>query len=111
MPIYEYQCKKCGKKSAHMRGSTESTAQFCSDCSRENFKELISNIDTAGTGKRRIPKLSHHQIRGDLGLQSSENVAKWVEIMCRRTGEDVDRMAEKEMEKPPDSPGNGTEIG
>ena len=43
MPIYEYECKKCGKRYEHLLLSSDKTDDVrCPDCGASNSKRVLS---------------------------------------------------------------------
>jgi putative FmdB family regulatory protein len=52
MPIYEYQCKKCGFKFEELVGINEKSPTVCPSCGERKLQRLISqtNFQLKGTG-------------------------------------------------------------
>jgi putative FmdB family regulatory protein len=46
MPIYEYQCKKCGHTFDHLARTLSDTAKACPKCGARNPEKLISAFST-----------------------------------------------------------------
>ncbi len=46
MPIYEYRCDACGKRSSALLGSYTSTDPPCPHCGKKNLQRLVSNFAT-----------------------------------------------------------------
>jgi putative FmdB family regulatory protein len=42
MPIYEYQCSKCGEKEEHWQSMTERRKRKCSACGDTGLERVIS---------------------------------------------------------------------
>lgn len=52
MPIYEYQCKKCGHKFEQLQKITEKPLRVCPQCKKTALEKLVSNtsFQLKGTG-------------------------------------------------------------
>jgi len=50
MPIYEYRCGHCGKKSSALLPSYQSPVPACPHCGRTELKRLISSFATVRSG-------------------------------------------------------------
>ena len=50
MPIYEYRCGHCGKKSSALLPSYQSPVPACPHCGRPELKRLISSFATVRSG-------------------------------------------------------------
>lgn len=52
MPIYEYQCKKCGYKFEQLQKITEKPLRICPQCKASQLAKLVSNtsFQLKGTG-------------------------------------------------------------
>ena len=50
MPIYEYRCGHCGKKSSALLPSYESPVPACPHCGKTELKRLISSFATVRSG-------------------------------------------------------------
>jgi len=50
MPIYEYRCGHCGKKSSALLPSYQSPVPVCPHCGQAELKRLISSFATVRSG-------------------------------------------------------------
>ena len=50
MPIYEYRCDDCGKRSSALLGSYASPDPACPHCGKRSLKRLVSTFATVGLG-------------------------------------------------------------
>ena len=50
MPIYEYRCSACGKKSSALLPSYSSPDPACPHCAESELKRLVSTFATARSG-------------------------------------------------------------
>jgi putative FmdB family regulatory protein len=55
MPIFEYQCEKCGKRSEFLETTGKRSSKKCSYCGSDELKKLLSTFTPqvkAGQSKR-----------------------------------------------------------
>ena len=50
MPIYEYRCEECGKRSSTLLGSFASPDPPCPHCGKPALRRLVSTFATVSTG-------------------------------------------------------------
>ena len=50
MPIYEYRCEECGKRSSALLGSYASADPVCPHCGKHALKRLVSSFATVSSG-------------------------------------------------------------
>ena len=50
MPIYEYRCSACGKKSSALLPSYSSADPSCPHCGKPELKRLVSTFATSRSG-------------------------------------------------------------
>jgi putative FmdB family regulatory protein len=50
MPIYEYRCSACGKRSSSLLASYSSPDPACPHCGKRELKRLVSTFATARSG-------------------------------------------------------------
>lgn len=50
MPIYEYRCEACGKRSSALLPSYSSPDPECPHCGKSELKRLVSTFATARSG-------------------------------------------------------------
>lgn len=51
MPIYEYLCEECGKRSSTLLASYSSPDPPCPHCGKPALRRLVSTFATAGSGE------------------------------------------------------------
>ena len=97
MPIYEFRCKACRKRtSVFVRSVGEPAAPACGHCGSNKVERVFSRVAV---------------LRGDEGLDLAESslgdidesdprsVAKWVRKMSREMGEPLDADMQGELER------------
>jgi putative FmdB family regulatory protein len=50
MPIYEYRCEECGKKSSALLSSFSSPDPVCPHCGKPALRRLVSTFATGSSG-------------------------------------------------------------
>ena len=50
MPIYEYRCEQCGKKSSTLLPSFSSPDPVCPHCGKPGLRRLVSTFATVSSG-------------------------------------------------------------
>jgi putative FmdB family regulatory protein len=50
MPIYEYRCEECGKKSSSLLASFSSLDPVCPHCGKPALRRLVSTFATVSSG-------------------------------------------------------------
>lgn len=51
MPIYEYRCEECGKRSSTLLASYSSPDPSCPHCGKPALRRLVSTFATIGSGE------------------------------------------------------------
>ena len=51
MPIYEYRCEECGKRSSALLGSYASADPACPHCGKHALRRLVSTFATVSSGE------------------------------------------------------------
>jgi len=51
MPIYEYRCEECGKRSSALLPSYSSPDPVCPQCGKPALRRLVSTFATARSGE------------------------------------------------------------
>jgi putative FmdB family regulatory protein len=97
MPIYEYRCNACRKRSSvFVRTVSSLAAPTCEHCGSADVERLFSRVavlrgddglDVAGSSL------------GDVDENDPRSVAKWVRKMSREMGEPLDAGMQSELER------------
>jgi putative FmdB family regulatory protein len=51
VPIYEYRCEKCGKRSSSLLQSYSSPDPLCPHCGKPSLRRLVSTFATVSSGE------------------------------------------------------------
>jgi putative FmdB family regulatory protein len=119
MPIYEFRCSDCRKKtSVFLRSFKEKTDPVCEHCGGRNMRRLISRFAAPKSDDARMERLADPSGWGGLDENDPKSVARWTKRMGREMGdelgENIDEMVDKEMNGgagPDDSDGTGIGDG
>ena len=90
MPIYEYRCRDCGRKSAFITLSVSSPMDpKCRKCGGSNLEKLVSRVDVSSSEKSRMDSLADPSNLSGLDEDDPQSVARWMKKMGREMGEDL----------------------
>ena len=97
MPIYEYRCKACLKRtSVFVRSVTAAVAPVCEHCGAAEVERLFSRVAVLRGGDGL--DLAESSL-GDVDENDPRSVAKWVRKMSRDMGEPLDAGMQGELER------------
>jgi len=90
MPIYEYRCKKCGKRfSVLTLRVSEKPAPQCAKCGSRTAERLLSRFAMPKSEEARMDALGDPSALGGLDENDPKSVARWMRKMGKEMGEDV----------------------
>ncbi len=101
MPIFEYQCRACGRVSSFLvlnRAEEENLA--CKKCGSPDLAKLISRVVVRLSEDTRLERLADPARFGGLDENDPRSMARFMKEMAAATGEDlsaeeVDQMVEE----------------
>jgi putative FmdB family regulatory protein len=103
MPIYEYQCKDCGRRSTFLVLKEEDSHPVCKGCGGTRLTKLISRVSFLRSDEDRLERLVDPSRFGDINENDPRSMARWMKRMGKEMGEDVgedfDQMVEEAMEE------------
>jgi putative FmdB family regulatory protein len=118
MPIYEYRCSQCGRRSSiyYRSFSQQMEAPTCSHCGSGEMSRLISRVAVLKSEDTRIEEMADPSRFGDVDENDPRSMARWARRLGQEMGEDlgpefdemVDRMEAGEM--PDDLEGEGADL-
>jgi putative FmdB family regulatory protein len=116
MPIYEYRCKDCGKKSSFLIYNREKLSQLkCKHCQSINLVKLYSRFAAVKSEESRLERLADPSSFSDLDEQDPKSVARWMKKMGKEMGEelgpDFDEEVDKAVEEESHGSGQGSSDG
>lgn len=105
MPIYEYRCQKCGKKTEVITFRvSEPVSAACRHCGSDLVQKIPSRVRVRLSEETRMERLADPSSMAGLDENDPKSLAKWMKKMGREMGDDmggdmdVDAMVEEAME-------------
>ncbi len=108
MPIYEYRCQHCGKKSEFLTFKVSDKVEaVCRYCGSEKMQRLISRVRVIMSEETRLESLADPSKFGDLDENDPKSMARFLKKMGREFGDeigeelggDIDEIVEEAMEE------------
>lgn len=111
MPIYEYLCRKCGRKMSFLVMSTASFQPVCRHCKGQNLEQLFSRFAMPKSEESRLESLADPSTLSGLDENDPGSVARWMKKMGKELGEDfggedIDQLAEEAAQESAGGGGN-----
>jgi putative FmdB family regulatory protein len=104
MPIYEYRCDKCGKKSEFITFRiSEEITEGCRHCGSAEVRRIPSRVRVRLSEETRLERLSDPSAFGGLDENDPASMARWMKKMGQEMGDElgedvnVDEMIEEAM--------------
>jgi putative FmdB family regulatory protein len=98
VPIYEFRCTKCGKRtSVFVRSVSAPVSAACEHCGSKKLTRLFSRVAVrrSGTDEGSFDEAS----LSGIDENDPRSMAKWVRKMSRDMGEPLDAEMESELER------------
>ena len=92
MPIYEYRCGECGKRSSHFYQTFSAAASAeprCPNCQSASLSRLVSRVAVHRSEESRLDDLSDESSFGDVDENDPKSVARWARKMGSQFGDDL----------------------
>ncbi len=109
MPIYEYRCRQCGKRTTRLVLSISAAPQeTCAHCQSPDMERLLSRFASPKSEEARLEALSDPSNLGGLDENDPQSMARFMKKMGQEMGEDLGDDLDAAMEDGPSSlPGTG----
>ena len=105
MPIYEYQCRACRKRTSTLVLSRAREAEArCEHCGSGDLERLWSRFSSPKSEEARMESLADPSALSGLDENDPTSVARFMKKMGREMGEDVGDDIEQAMEEEPGGP-------
>ena len=109
MPIYEFECRDCHRKTTALVLSRDKAAEVrCKRCGGANLEKLFSRFATPKSEDARMDALADPSAMGDIDENDPKSMARWMKRMGREMGEDFGEDLDQAME---DEAAGGDESG
>lgn len=90
MPIYEYRCRRCGRRfSIFVRRMLEEVHPSCPQCHGQEVQRLISRVAIVHSEEAHLDKLADPNSLGDVDENDPRSIARWMRRMEGMLGEDL----------------------
>ena len=92
MPIYEYNCLDCRRRSSHLiRSIANPEPVKCLHCGSDRIQRIMSRFASVKSEEARLEQMADPGNWGGLDENDPSSVAKFVRKMGQEMGEDVSR--------------------
>lgn len=100
MPIYEYRCRKCRKKSTFLTLSASAAFETkCKHCGSVDLEKLVSRIAIFKSEESRLDDLADPSKLAGVDENDPKSVARWMKKMGKEVGEEMGDDFEQEIEQ------------
>jgi putative FmdB family regulatory protein len=100
MPIYEYRCKECRKKSTFITLSAKAALEpKCKHCGSLKMEKLVSRVAIFRSEESQLEKMADPSKLGGLEENDPKSVARWMKKMGKEMGEDLGDDFDQEIEQ------------
>jgi putative FmdB family regulatory protein len=107
MPIYEYQCDACRKRTTlFIRSISNPEPARCQHCGSDRLTRLMSRIATPKSEEARLESLADPSSLGDLDESDPKSMARFMKKMAVETGEDFDEGMLEELDQADEGTGD-----
>jgi len=109
MPLYEYICSRCRRRSTHfIRSVNHPEAVKCLHCGSDDVLRIMSRFASLKSEEARLEQMADPGRWGGLDENNPASVARFVRKMGEEMGEDVSR---DEIEQMADEAAHESETG
>jgi putative FmdB family regulatory protein len=92
MPIYEYRCGACRRRSSlyfQTFSSAEAAEPHCEHCGSANVSRLVSRVAILKSEESRMDDLADDAALGDVDENDPRSIARWARRMGEQLGDEV----------------------
>ncbi len=88
MPIYEYQCQDCKRRTSFfIKGTTILPDLSCPSCGSARLSRLLSRFAVLQPEERRMEHLTDPRTYGDLDETDPSSVKRWIKQVGKTVGD------------------------
>ncbi|RPJ00181.1 MAG: zinc ribbon domain-containing protein [Candidatus Aminicenantes bacterium] len=100
MPIYEYRCADCRKKTTVVTLAVSVAVDpVCSYCGGRNLAKLVSRVAIRKSEESRLEGLADPSALSGLDENDPKSVARWMKRMGKEMGEEAGEDFDEEVDK------------
>ena len=100
MPIYEYRCADCRKKTTVVTLSVGAAVEpVCQHCGGRSLTKLVSRVAVRRSEESRMESLADPSSLSGLDENDPKSVARWMKKMGREMGEEAGEDFDEEVDK------------
>lgn len=104
MPIYEFKCRECGKKSTFITLSVHSAfTPKCKKCGSLKVEKIVSRVAIFRSEESRLENLADLSKLAGLDEKDPKSLARWMKRMGKElaedAGEDFDQAVDEAMDE------------
>ncbi len=100
MPIYEFECRDCRRKTTALVLSRDRISEVrCKRCGSANLEKLVSRFATPKSEDARMDALADPSAMGDVDENDPKSMARWMKRMGREMGEDFGEDLDQALEE------------
>jgi putative FmdB family regulatory protein len=105
MPIYEYRCLACGKRSSLLVLSiTNPSPVACKHCQSAQVERIMSRFAAPKSEEARLASLTDPSKLGDLDENDPQSMARFMKHMGQEMGEDLGDEFEEGLDEAAEEP-------
>jgi len=100
MPIYEYRCASCGKKTTVLTLSVKAAVEpTCRHCGGADLRKLVSRVAVRRSEESRLESLADPSSLAGLDESDPKSVARWMKKMGKEMGEEMGEDFDEEVDR------------
>jgi putative FmdB family regulatory protein len=112
LPIYEYRCTDCGRKSVFITLSVKSALELkCKKCGSLNLEKLASRVALSRSEESRLESLADPSKLSGLDEDDPKSVARWMKKMGKELGEDAGEDFDQSIDEAMEEADSGEDGG
>jgi len=112
MPIYEYRCADCRKKTTVVTLSVSAAVEpVCSHCGGRNLAKLVSRVAVRKSEESRLESLADPSSLAGLDENDPKSVSRWMKRMGREMGEEAGPGFDEEVDQAMEEAARKKEAG
>ena len=100
MPIFEYECGRCGRMSSQVvLGSEKKSRPACPHCGSTRTKRVMSSFAVVFSESSRMAEFDTSKPRDESFYRDSRNVGMWAKKRAKEMGVDLGSKFDETVEK------------